>query len=229
VAVRLRWLRFDVTPVTLRKLAGAMEKNAYGPSASTGFQLENVRRESLSGRYIERFDVVDKVADPFGASIEISRVEFKSTRFVVRTSHPGLELIDPPRSAQSCLTRIGEFIDFDTPISAEDVPLSRWLSELEHRLGRALVSGAIISEIALSAEVFSRVEVKGRSDVRRYFKQLAGGSSYVVEQMTLSFGKQPENTAIVLARNARAAIDAGNVSDVIRPLREALAAVGAQD
>ena len=147
---RYRWL--SVAPLgraQLAKVASAMQAKPYSREAKSGYSLSTIRGDWLEGAYTERVEYVERVTDPLGGELSISRVEFRRTEFRIGVVYPQLELRDPARQVRPLLNLIGDSLDFHvavTPISvspllwaealtsqgeAVQVLLPFWLLELE--------------------------------------------------------------------------------------------------
>lgn len=172
---RYRWM--SLTPLgraQIAKIASAMLAKPYVRDVTSGYRLSTVRTDWIEGTFTERFEYVEKISDPLGGELSVSRVEFRRTDFRIGSAYPQLELRNPARQFRPLLNLIGEALDFQVavaPIVTE--PLS-WAKELA-KLGEAVqVFGIRSSKFSLSNEVQASVLVTGTNDVRSSLSSLLG-------------------------------------------------------
>lgn len=129
VTSRHRWFQAD-WPTPPRTLAKRLRQHSFADDTQCGFILDRVRDEYLEGRYIERYEFQETVADPFGKEVTVDRLEYRQAAFRVAPGWPGLELIDAPRSSQSLVNALLESTDFALPIQLLTLDVLRWVDAL---------------------------------------------------------------------------------------------------
>ncbi len=219
---RVRWLSLAPPGVPLRRLAIGMGAAQYSRTRRAGFQLDEVRRDFLRGRFIERLEWDEALNDPAGGEVQVRRLEVRQVRFRISAERPQLELLDPPRS-------LGSFVEQLSGISGQalrfsEVPVTpdAWLQALEARLGRVAVTGITAAGVVLSPSTNAAVAITGSEDVRRFLPQFARDQKLNIERI-VAFLTAPVGGRIELLVGGRAGVlEGGDL--IVDHLREGLRA-----
>ncbi|WP_438040226.1 hypothetical protein [Sorangium sp. So ce128] len=181
--IRARWLGLELSGVPLRRLADGMAKAEYTRRRPTGFRVDEVRREHLAGRFIERIEWDDTVEDPAGGSLTVHRVELRQVNFRIQSATPELQIADPPRSLRSFFDHLSQCAD--TPVVAREVTVTpmAWLEEIEKGAGHATVLAATATGLTLSASTLATVSVVGTDDVRENLRRFTSGRNVDIERL----------------------------------------------
>jgi hypothetical protein len=182
---RYHWLKVDLNPSLLSILRRGMLRLEYGSSRESGFRLERASNELIVGRYIERFETTEAVDDPLGGTVSFTRVGFDVVRFQVSGEFPQLQLVDPPRSNRSFLSRLAQMCGFSVAISAPDVSLSKWIASVQQRVDGLLVTRVMCSGIDLSERASASIAVEGTEDVRTHLGALLGNRRGTLDRVRM--------------------------------------------
>ena len=157
---RHRWFQAD-WPTPPRTLAKRLRQHSFADDTQCGFILDRVRDEYLEGRYIERYEFQETVADPFGKEVTVDRLEYRQAAFRVAPGWPGLELIDAPRSSQSLVNALLESTDFALPIQLLTVDVLRWVDALQDGVGaEVVIASAQVGALQLEDGVLAKAVLK---------------------------------------------------------------------
>lgn len=220
MSVRMQWLHFSPSTGPFRVLVDQMRARQYTSRRGSGFRIDEVRRNSISGRFIERLEWEDTVEDPSGSSFRLQRVEFRQVKFRLFSSvHPGVELTNPPRALRTFVDEISKCCEKDIRLAEVVASPDAWLSELENHIGRALVASAT-AEFSLSARTSAVVDFTGSEDVREYIRNFAGDKSTRVSRIVVCL-PSPYEGRVRLLTAGRAVILEGN-DETVEILRIAL-------
>ena len=110
---RYRWL--SVAPLgraQLAKVASAMQAKPYSREAKSGYSLSTIRGDWFEAPIPSGMEYVERVTDPLGGELSISRVEFRRTEFRIGVVYPQLELRDPARQVLAALKSHWRFLGF---------------------------------------------------------------------------------------------------------------------
>jgi hypothetical protein len=226
MTARFRWMK--VAPLTrtlLAKVATAMQKRPYGREVKSGYTLTTVRPDFLEGTFTERLDYVEKIPDPLGGELSVSRVEFRRTEFRLGTAYPQLELRNPARQVRPILNLIGDCLDFQVAIAGiEPAPLA-WAKALSS-LGEAVqVLRLRSSQFSLSNEAQAAVLVGGTTDILPLLPTLLGNRRIETEAIVCGWGRDSNRWSVELRATGCANVLASPVANSSFLLRRALASL----
>lgn len=197
-----------------------MQKREYSRRRSNGFRLSDVRRDYLSGRFIERVEWDDVIEDPASGEIQVHRVEFRQLSFRISAGVPNLEVHDAPRSLRSFLHEFAECVGIDVAPEQVAISPSVWLEEIENAGGRALVTALTAGGLTLSAYSSAAIRIVGTEDVRQHLAQLVGRKKAPIERLSVEL-PQPYGGRCDLLTEGRAIVPRGG-DLAIKLLRETL-------
>jgi hypothetical protein len=219
---RLRWYGIDLSEAPLRRLSEAMLKLEYTKRRSAGFRMADVRRDYLSGRFVERVEWEDVLEDPAGGEIKVQRVELRQVTFRLSGEGPELELQDAPRTLRSFMSALEECAGVELALTEVTAPPMAWLEELEKLTGPVVVIGLTAGGVTLSAHSSAAVSIVGTEDVRQYLAQLTGRKRAEIERLTLQL-PAPYDAKCELLSSGRAVLGA-NVGRAVELLRKTVRA-----
>ncbi len=209
----------------MRTLQTGFAKQEYSEKKPRGFSHVSAEGGRLRGQYVERFDFVTKVEDPFGKILEVQRIEFEKVTFAFEEEPPVLELTNPPRSLGTFFNSVAQTLSFRVTIQPGKVDLLRWLKTLATHLDGVTVIGATIADIALSNTVSAKVAVSGTSEVRSVMKQFVGKFPSDMLRLQLAGTYRSLPFKCELFNDARATILAGAEEEIAALLRKSLASL----
>ena len=183
---RYHWYTVNWSQPILAKIKKEMLKDEYSANRDNGFRVESVRKKSITGRYIERREILDTVDDPLGKTLTYKRVIFDIFRFHISLDFPELELIDPPRRLSRFLIRLSEFSDFNIAVSPIKINLLRFIENIEMNLSQLIVTRVYCSGITLSAKASAKFVISGTEDVRRHMKFLSKNKNMDIDRVRLN-------------------------------------------
>jgi hypothetical protein len=223
---RFRWMK--VSPLTrsqLAKVANAMQQRPYGREVKSGYSLTTVRADFIEGTFTERLDYVEKIPDPLGGELSVSRVEFRRTEFRVGTAFPQIEFRNPARQVRPIINLIANCLDFQVAIvSVAPSPLA-WAKALSN-LGKPIQVLRIRStQFSLSNEAQASVLVNGTTDVRPLLPTLLGNRRIEAEAIVCGWGNDSGRWLVELRATGCANVFASQAGNPSLVLRKALASL----
>jgi len=223
---RYRWL--SVAPLgraQLAKVASAMQAKPYSREAKSGYSLSTVRGDWLEGAYTERVEYVERVTDPLGGELSISRVEFRRTEFRVGVAYPQLELRDPARQVRPLINLIGDSLNFQVAVTPISVSPLVWAKALAAEGEAVRVLSIRSTKFSLSNDVRASVLVTGTSDVRPSLPTLLGTRPIEADYVVCGWGSENRHWRVELRATACASVLMSPVDNPGQVLRKALPAV----
>jgi hypothetical protein len=221
--LRLKWYKAaTIERKSIELLLTRLVKDDYSEGKRWGFSNIVLRGSAIEGEYIERFEAVTKVEDPFGNILEFPIVQYEKFFFSVGTKFPNLETHGAPRSLSSFFNQLASYLNFRISIEPVNIDLRNWISLIERNVDSALVGGLLVSNVTLSNAVDAKIALSGTSDVRPFVKMLTGKHSCVFSKVQIVgiFHSQPFKCE--LFADGRATILGGIESEIAKMLRNTL-------
>jgi hypothetical protein len=223
---RYRWL--SVVPLgraQLAKVASAMQAKPYSRQAKSGYSLSTVRGDWLEGAYTERVEYVERVTDPLGGELSISRVEFRRTEFRLSVVYPQLEMRDPARQVRPLINLIGDSLDFHVAVTPISVSPLLWVKALTTQGEAVQILTIRSTKFSLSNDARASVLVTGTSDVRASLPTLLGTRPVEADYIVCGWGSESRQWRVELRATGCASVLMSPVDNPGQVLRKALPAV----
>jgi hypothetical protein len=221
---RLRWY-WTRTSMPLAALSKRILNRRYNDDDGDGFVLDQVRDDFIAGRYVERFTRIDETVSPFGKIDSYERIDYRSVRFRLSDTQPGLELWDAGRSYQKLVSRLLEATDFDLTIIAVGINPKQWAASFQ----KTADIGCRIDKITMrrhrvADDVLADIQVEGRGDVEAALARFVGQNTGAPTRLRLRFTDRPgsvvftsEGALEVAASDQAPIIDAARRSISLAP------------
>lgn len=219
---RFRW--FTLRPIDkklLGKLADGLLAAKFDDETSFGFILGDVRKEKVTGRYIQKETITRTITDPNGESQNVQFVDFLTTKFTLSTSPPNLEVVNPPRRLSEFLTSLSDILDNKVAIVPVEATCRQWLEALSAS-GCTFRSNKIVTgNIAITDTVSVKASFSGTKNVQSEALSFLKGKKYdpveiagiiecggettklkITSNGVLSFPSPPADELLAAVRNA---------------------------
>lgn len=167
---RFRWLQVSWGQTSLSSVADMMLRSEYLTDSTSGFRLEKIRSDEITGKFIERRKIIDEIKDPFGTTVSFTRESFEVVKFRLTKQFPELELQDPPRKFSTFATKLAECTNFDISIQPLKIDTKLWAEGIEQVFGATTVIAVTSSSFSVGDSTVARFSVGGATDVRKYLK-----------------------------------------------------------
>jgi hypothetical protein len=220
---RLKWFKAArITTDSLRNAAKEMLQWKYSDEAGWGFLLSETRRDSLQGRFIERFILKEDIVDPTGKALHYERILFQETHFSLQSQFPHLELRNSPRSVSTFLNQLGRAFDFDIALVPIEIDLVRFVAALSRKFENVTVSRMTVSDIKLSEGVEAKCAIVGEKDVREHVQTITGRRKFRVTSIGLVFSMNEVELRSEIASDGRMTVATDLADDTRANLRQVL-------
>lgn len=221
--MRIRWLHSNrFNKVDLKKAISGIADEPFEGNINSGFLLERRRNDFVEAKYVEKFDWVETVKDPFGESQDLTRREFQQTSFRLSVEGPTLEIYDAPRSISPLLNRLEVFLGLGFSVASPEIELIKWLHHIDEAIENVVVNSVGISKLSLSTQTYAQVSIRGTEDVRSQVASLIGKRAYKLDKLVVSGVYEELETRFMLRNDGRATILKGD-ENLIPILRDSLA------
>jgi hypothetical protein len=221
---RIRWYRVsELGRRELDEVVKGLSRDEYSSRKKWGFSNVTLHGDSLRGQYIEKYEAVTRVQDPFGKVLEFPHVEYEHFIFHIGIRYPQLELHDPGRNLGAFFNQVAQYLNFKMAIEAPPVDVLRWADLITERADSAQVHGAWVTNVSLSNTVAAKIALTGTEDVRPFIKKIVGKRSYSFLRVQIAgiFHSQPFKCE--LFPDSKANILNGVETEIAGVLRETLA------
>ena len=224
---RYRW--FSVAPLArgqLAKVAAAMRAKPYSHDSKSGYHLTTVRADWLEGNFTERLEYEEKLTDPLGGEVSVSRVEFRRTEFRLSTAYPQLEFRNPARQVRPITNLIADSLDYQVAVTSITVSPLLWAKALAREGEPVRVLGIRSTKFSLSNDAQASVMITGTSDVRPAIPTLLGKRSIEADYVQCGWDLEGREWRVELRAAGCANVLASPVDDPGQLLRKALGVLG---
>ena len=159
---------------SLRRLSERMLESTFRKSGRNGFNLESVRDNCISGKFIEKVTFDEIITDPFGTEIVIKRVRFDSTEFFIYSDSALIECVNPARNFKNLLNEIAKLMNYEVTITKLLISLHDLLSQLSKNAQSVVVSKAVAEDIEIGDGAFAQLHAAGPADIRKPLQLFVG-------------------------------------------------------
>lgn len=176
---RIRWFRLG-TKGDLSALAFQMSSKVFSldEPISSGFRIEKEGRTELTGQFIYKRTVDQKVTLPSGEEFiqEIANIEITKFGIDFGSSDALLYTFDAPRSLTSFFSALSEVTKFSCTVEPIDVDVDRWIQHISASQSTVSVTYVDVAGIVLSGEIQARLAMSGSNDVYSAMQKFLGSN-----------------------------------------------------
>lgn len=224
---RIRWFKLT-SKSELGKIERQIRARKFSMSepVSSGFRVENKESSWLTGQFVSKRTVDQKITLPSGEEFSQEIATIDVTKFGIDYSADGglLYLEDPPRTSSLFFSALSQATLFDCTIEPIEVNVEKWVEHLLFRNEGISVIYMDVANIALSQGVRARVAIAGEKDVAAVFREsIPLGQRGRIESAKIRypFG---DGTSLVIELGCRASLKAPTSfpTEEIQVLRKAM-------
>jgi len=184
--LRTAWFKIDpLPPKEFQRLCEAIARDQFTSLTTTGFIIDNTRKSSIEGRYIQKRVLTENFFDPFGNESKIERTNYIQTRFTLQNRTPHLLVIDPPRGINSFITRLGEHCQGRAAIYPPENETKKLIVALSSLSTAAKITAMLISDIQLRGASVAKILIKGTDDIQKSLQDLIGNRRHIIKEAQL--------------------------------------------
>lgn len=224
---RTRWFKLS-SKSELGKIERQIRalKFSLSEPVSSGFRVESKDSSWLSGQFVHKRTVDQKITLPSGEEFSQEIATIEVTKFGIDYFSGGglLYLEDPPRTTTPFFSALSQATLFDCTIDPIEVNVEKWIENLLSRNEGVAVTYMDVADIALSQGVRARVAVAGGKDVAAVFREaMPLGQRGRVESAKIRYPFQDGSSLVVeLGCRASLKVPASFPAEEIQVLRDAM-------
>ena len=187
---RTKWLALSID-LPILQIADALYERQFLRGKIAGFELSDVNKSSVRGRFIEEVIANEVVIDPFGDEIlnsvrrysifDFQITPLKKYNFLIRINNP-------PRSLKNFITTLSDVFGFGFSVEPLEIDI---LAMIKHLRDLSSVSSWSVkkvrmSHVRLSDSSFAKVEVVSDVDAYNDFRKHMSVKGAVLERATIA-------------------------------------------
>ena len=158
----------------MKGIIAGMAGEKYTDGSSSGFIISEQSQNHISGNYIQKVEVTEKVTDPLGRVFEFPIVHFLQQKFEIFARGNFLLLLNSSPIAKAFVGRLAEFSDFTISVEPLTFVPEKILTSFNSTFESVKAYAASIEELSLSSETTARLsfESSGKleQEVRQFLK-----------------------------------------------------------
>lgn len=223
---RIRWFTLrTIDRKMLGKLADGLLAAKFNEGTSYGFIIGDVRKDKVTGRYIQKETITRTITDPNGESQSVQFVDFTSTKFTLSTSPPNLEVVNPPRRLSEFLTALGDILDNKVAIVPVEATCRQWLEALSAS-GCTFRSKKIVTgNIAISDTVSVKASFSGTKNVQKEALSFLKGKKCDPVEIAGEIECDGETSKLRITANGVLSYPSAPADDILAAIRKACAII----
>ncbi|HEP9154588.1 TPA: hypothetical protein VDV19_005237 [Pseudomonas aeruginosa] len=187
-------------------IASAIGTKSYSAEQNPGFELVELKPGFIKARFIERFEFMESVNDPFGLADDILAVRYVYFDFTVEQINSEVSLVKvvrPPASLKSFVALLSQSLGFSFVI--RKVVFDLWniyeaMCSLEV-VDRLYISKVIASQIPIANGAMAKVEIVSAHDAIADLKRAYGASEMRLDRFSMSARIAFEDEYLELSSN----------------------------
>jgi hypothetical protein len=162
--------------------------NSFNHDLGSGFKIDKVRLNHITGRYVVRHDIVEDVNDPItGAVTTTQRTVYEVVNFNLNLVKPAIEVLNPPRSLSRFISALSDAIKTNITIINVDINLIDYIAILCKQLNKIKITMIDCSNIVINYNTSAKLTINGGDDVREYLYELLNLRKYSIDNVRITF------------------------------------------
>lgn len=223
---RIRWFTLrTIDRKLLGKLVDGLLAAKFGEETNFGFILGDVRKDKVTGRYIQKETITRTITDPNGESQSVQFVDFLITKFTLSTTAPNLEVVNPPRRLSEFLTALSDILDNKVAIVPVEATCRQWLEALSAS-GCTFRSNKIVTgNIAITDAVSVNATFSGTKNVQKEALSFLKGKKCDPVEIAGEIEYDREKSKMRITANGSMGFSSAPTDDILNAIRKACAII----
>lgn len=209
-------------PVTLKNLASLLVSKQFSDETGAGFLLSSSTESKLIGQYVEKYNQVSIVVDPFGNETEVESIGYYTCKFGLEATSDYMMIIEPPRSLKKFTNALHELTGLGLVISEGNIDLSDWIKNIEELADSFTVKKVATSGIKSSDYSSAKLSITGSRDVRETLLAMLENKRHLVEYVTFEANFEGLQAKCELSRTGSCKLITQNSDQILLMLKKSL-------
>lgn len=223
MSTRYQW--FGINPFTQNDLQKASEifvREKYSERRGYGVIVGEVRPDHLSGEFIEKTIIKERIVDPFGKEALFEIPQYRKLSFELTTAYPQLQMINCPRTVGQFLTFVGDCLENRVAITPVSFDIGSVIRLLKSNKGTFAVQKVHARNIILSNTVSAEAVVQGTEDVNRLLTKFVGKHRFELASARMHFSVEDKEYVTEMTSSGRVRLLMGDGNRFGREIRRVL-------
>ncbi|WP_395738359.1 hypothetical protein [Prosthecobacter sp.] len=220
---RFRW--FNISPfdhASVVKLAASLQKKVYHQNASTGFNLEIIRKDRIAGTFTHKREFVEEVRDPFGNLVKVRRIAFDQCNFLVGVNSPNIRLQNFARLGKRLTETIADALDYTISITPIEIDPLRWAQCITDKNTSVSLSALRSFPFEVSSGIAGSIRLTGSGDIAKELERLLGSRKVRASNIFCTIKKGALEWKVEFRSTGAAVVHKGDYDRIIGPIGDAL-------
>jgi hypothetical protein len=148
-----------------------MRNELFQKEDNAGFLIEKHTSEMISGKYIEKYPIVETITDPFGVQTTFEHHDFKVAKFRLSLDSDSLIAFNSSSVTKNMIGRLSEFSDFSISLTPYEFDLTKVADLVAASFDDSRVYNAHIRSQTLSSTTLVKMIFESSEDVRKHVSQ----------------------------------------------------------
>lgn len=224
MSTRYQWFRIDpFTQNDLRKASEIFIREKYSERRGYGVIVGEVRPDHLSGEFIEKTILKERIVDPFGKEAIFEIPQYRKLSFELSTTYPQMEMVNCPRTVGQFLTFVGDSLENRVAIAPVSFDVGSVIRLLKANKGAFSVQRVHAKNIVLSTTVSAEAVVQGTEDVNRLLSKFVGKHRFEMASARIHFSMEDKEYLAEMASGGRIRLITGDGPRFGQEIRRVLA------
>jgi hypothetical protein len=208
------------------ELVDGMLLRQFSEDSGEGFIVSKKSSRLCSGKYVNRFTVVDSYADPYGDIHEVERIVYNTVNFsIVLERNLNLELYSPPSRIRPFFNALDNLMDDIVVVSQSHIDPLEWLAKIKEDVRGIKLNSIECSGINIENKGTAKVSIKSKQDIKNEAFKYLGSYDYTVDSIKCSYMQDSTLFKFSLNKSGMAKLSEENEKLLLPILRDSLNAV----
>ncbi|NWA42493.1 hypothetical protein HX871_17290 [Pseudomonas reactans] len=172
-------------------IAPVLGDRVFSLEQNPGFELVEVKPGYIKARFIERFELMESVNDPFGLAddvLAVRYVHFDFTMEQIGLDVSLVKIVKPPASLKSFVKLLAQSFGFSVVVKRVFFDLWSVYEAMSSNssVDRLYIKKVVASQIPISVDAVARVEIVSAGDAVSDLKKAYGASGVRLDRLLMS-------------------------------------------
>lgn len=199
---RSKWLALTVEAPIL-KIAELLNDHQFKRGCTVGFELVELKKDSIRGKFIEEIIDNETIIDPFGEKTLNSVRRYSIFDFLVLPLEKNrflLRINNPPRSLKNFISILSDVLDFGFYVEPLEVDILAMIQHIKfiNSAKDWSIKKIRMSQVRLSESSIAKIEVTSEGDAYQDLRDHMNVKNALLERVTIEYKEANTTSEIEL-------------------------------